>query len=260
FNELGHMESNRKYASCIDHHVVANQVIRSALLERGERGENIDVIVHGVDVQDEFNPNNVDEKPLLSGALLPANKFFVSFIGRFSEEKCPEMFVEIANQLKGEQELHFVMLGNGPLYALIKKKIRSLGLERRFYTPGFVPDLRPFLKISGALVIPSRIEGIPIVLMESLALGVPVVASKVGGIPSVINPGFNGFLCESGEVTGFASSIKKLAGDSALRCRLQANSRKYAEQHVAVHHMEHSYLQIFKPLAATEDGRLQDDK
>ena len=87
-----------------------------------------------------------------------------------------------------------------------------------------------------------------------------MVASRVGGIPSVIKDGFNGFLCDRDDVAAFAGSIKKIAGDDDLRARLQANSRKYAEQHLDVHHMEHSYLQIFKTLAAMENGRLQDHK
>ncbi len=249
FNEFGHMDNNRKYSGYIDFHIVANDVIKDVLLRSGETEDKIRVIIHGVDVEGRFDPDHV-EVGAETRAVLPQGKFLVSFVGRFSEEKCPAKFVEIANLLRGEDNLHFLMIGNGPEYPRIKQQIRELQLENKIYAPGFVPDLRPFLRASGAIVIPSSIEGIPIVLMESLALGVPVIASAVGGIPSVIRDGFNGFLCEPSDIDGFVKAIKKIVVEENLHSAMETNARKFALQHLDVAQMRNGYRNLFVELLA----------
>ena len=241
FNEFGHIENNRRYSDCIDFHIVTNEAIKGILVNgHGEKEDKIRVIVHGVDVEERFNPDKV-EVGIETRAVLPQGKFLVSFIGRFSEEKGPGKFVEMANLLKDEVNLHFLMIGNGPEYPRIKQRIRELGLESKIYAPGFVSDLGPFLKTSGVVVIPSNIEGIPIVLMESLALGVPVIASAVGGIPSIIRDGFNGFLCEPSDIEGFVKAIKKIVVEKNLHSAMETNARKFALQHLDVAQMKNGY-------------------
>ena len=249
FNEFGHMENNRKYSDNIDFHVVANDVIKNVLVKSGETEGKIRTIIHGVDVEGRFDPDNVEVGPQ-TRAVLPQGKFLVSFLGRFSKEKCAEKFVEIANLLRGEDNLHFLMIGNGPEYPRIKQRIRELQLENKIYAPGFVPDLRPFLKASGVIVIPSSIEGIPIILMESLALGVPVIASAVGAIPSVIRDGFNGFLCEPSDIEGFVKAIRKIVVEENLHSAMKTNARKFALQHLDVAQMKNGYRNLFVELLA----------
>jgi len=253
FNEFGHIENNRKYAPYIDMHVVANEVIKGILIDRfGEDKNKIRVVVHGVDVEKRFNPDNIEEVRGAASRVLPRDKFFVSFIGRFSEEKCPEKFVEMASLLKEESNLHFMMIGNGPEYPRIKQRIRELQLENKIYAPGFVSDLRPFLKMSGVLVIPSQIEGIPIILMESLALGVPVIASGVGGIPSIIRDEFNGFVCQPLNVEAFARNIRRVSRDQRLCESMKANAREYALRHLSVDKTNREYCNLFLELLGAE--------
>jgi glycosyltransferase involved in cell wall biosynthesis/SAM-dependent methyltransferase len=252
FNEFGHIENNRKYAQYIDLHIVANETIKGILIERfGEDASRIRVVVHGVDVKGYFNPES-SEINSLRAPILPKNKFFVSFIGRFSEEKCPDTFVEIAQVLRNEQNFHFLMIGNGPEYCRIKEKIRTYRLDAKFYAPGFVAEMRPYVKMSGVVVIPSKIEGIPIILMESLALGVPVVASKVGGIPSIVGDGFNGFVCEPSDIEGFARNIRQIAADESLRRTLKVNAREYALQHLDVDDTNRAYHDVLLALIRDE--------
>jgi O-antigen biosynthesis protein len=241
FNEFGHIENNRKYSRYIDLHLVANETIKKVLIEQfGEAPDHIRVVVHGVDVKHRFNPDDSEVKSLTIPSLLQ-NTFVVSFIGRFSEEKCPQTFVEIVHVLRDERRQQFVMIGNGPEYQRIKKTIAAYGLEDKIYAPGFVSEMRRYLKFSDVVIIPSKIEGIPIILMESLALGVPVVASNVGGIPSIIRDGFNGFLCEASDIEGFAKRIRQIAADEVLRNALRKNARQSALQHLDVDDTNRTY-------------------
>ena len=252
FNEFGHMENNRQYAPYIDVHVVASEAIKRILVDQYcEAEDRIRVIVHGVDVESQFNPDNI-EVGVVAPAALPHGKFLVSFCGRFSEEKCPESFLRMVNLLKEEDNLHFLMIGNGPEYPRIKQQIEKLQMESKVYAPGFVADVRPFLKMSGVVVIPSRIEGIPIVLMESLSLGVPVIASSVGGIPSIIRDEFNGFLCQSSDIDGFVKNIRRVAKDEGLYKAMKANAREYALRHLGVDKTNREYRNLFSELIDTE--------
>lgn len=256
FNEVGHIENNRKHAQLIDTNIVANETIRDVLIrDYGEAEEKVQVIVHGVDVEGEFNPQNIDATEVAASGIFPKDAFVVSFMGRFSEEKRPEMFVDIAHALRAHERMHFLMLGHGPEYAQVKQYIGRLNLEGRIYAPGFVPDLKPFLKLTDVLAIPSRIEGIPIILMESLALGVPVVASNVGGIPSIITNFEIGFVCDPGRIEEFTQYLELLYTDASLCARLKSNARAYAAQHLSVDKMNTEYQAIFQRLSAQRTSR-----
>lgn len=136
----------------------------------------------------------------------------------------------------------------------MKDQISTLGLEDRIHAPGNVSDVRPYLRMAGVLVIPSTIEGLPVTLMEAMALGVPVIASAVGGIPSVIRNGFNGFVCQPTDVAGFVESIRQIADDSALLTTMRANAREYAATHFGADKTNHNYSNLFLQLLPAMPG------
>ncbi|MBE9218229.1 glycosyltransferase [Dolichospermum flos-aquae] len=247
FNEYGHITNNRKYAELIDMNILASQVIEDILLQEYQESKSkTRVIVHGVDTQKEFNSININQK--LIRDIIPNGKFIVSYMGRFSEEKCPLKFVEIVDKLRDNKDIYFLMLGNGPEYDSVKVKISELGLDDKIYAPGFVYDNRPFLKTTKLLIIPSRIEGIPIILMEGLSLGVPVIASKIGGIPDIIIDGYNGFVCDPNNPDEFANKIIKIYSDKNLQNQLKTNARTYAEENLDITKMNNEYINVFLSL------------
>ena len=231
----------------IDMNILASQVIEDILLQEYQESKSkTRVIVHGVDTQKEFNSININQK--LIRDIIPNGKFIVSYMGRFSEEKCPLKFVEIVDKLRDNKDIYFLMLGNGPEYDSVKVKISELGLDDKIYAPGFVYDNRPFLKTTKLLIIPSRIEGIPIILMEGLSLGVPVIASKIGGIPDIIIDGYNGFVCDPNNPDEFANKIIKIYSDKNLQNQLKTNARTYAEENLDITKMNNEYINVFLSL------------
>ena len=247
FNECGHIDNNRKHSDLIDLNILANQVIENILIHKyQESKDKTRVIVHGVDTQDEFNPMNIDENIIQN--VIPQDKFIISYMGRFSEEKCPLKFVEMVDQLRSYEDIFFIMIGNGPEYESVKQKIANLGLENKVYLPGFVEDNKPFLKETDLLIIPSRIEGIPIILMEALSLGVPVIASQIGGIPDIITNEVNGFVCNPNNIDDFVERIKQIYSDQYLYQKLKLNARNYAVGNLDFSRMNREYLKIFLDL------------
>jgi glycosyltransferase involved in cell wall biosynthesis len=144
------------------------------------------------------------------------------------------------------------MTGAGPLRSRIEKAIAAGKLGNRFHLVGEVEDVRPWIRSYDALILPSRLDGRPLVVLEALALGVPVIASAVGGLPELVDDGVNGFLCVPGIAEHFAGKIARLALDRELLVRMKKSARLSAEQNLDSRKMLSSYEQALRDLARAE--------
>jgi glycosyltransferase involved in cell wall biosynthesis len=88
----------------------------------------------------------------------------------------------------------FAIIGSGPLEQSLRLKVKSLKLEDKIIFTGAIPNAAKYLKAFDVFVLPSEKEGLPYTIIEAMAAGLPIVASRVGGIPEMIKDGVNGFL------------------------------------------------------------------
>lgn len=246
FNEVGHTQSNRNYNYCIDLNITENRMVRQWLLEHGEAVDRVVCIPSGINLE-EYSP--LVSKSLSCLSISDGEGvFIVGYFGRFAEEKCPEIFVEIANQLRNEKNIRFIMTGGGPLVEQTLSRIEHLGLNSRIQFFGIVNDIRPYLGSCDALILPSKLDGRPTAVLQALAMGVPVIASNVGSLSEIISNGENGFLCEPGDVDGFAYSIQQLFADPSLHRDLQQKARAYAASFLDAKQwfegMENAFVQL----------------
>ena len=110
------------------------------------------------------------------------------FIGRLVEAKQPIKFIELINKLKNNNKvIKAVMLGDGPLKAECEQEIKKYNLKKNIELKGFQKNPYIYLRKSKILCMTSEWEGYGLVAVEALSLGKPVVATKVGGIPSIVN-------------------------------------------------------------------------
>lgn len=225
YNAVGHLENNRLNAGHIDLHLVQNEEMRRTLVASGEPRERVRVIHGGIDLERfalEAVPRReqgFDSLPLRAGQPL------VLFAGRLSPEKGPLRFVEIARRLRGDDpRLAFAMIGDGPERDAVEARVRALRLQDRVTLLGFV-EAAPYLRRADVVVMPSDAEGLPLVCLEALALGTPVVASAVGTLPEVIVPGRTGALLQPDDVEGFADAVKRTLALDPDRARLAATCR-----------------------------------
>jgi glycosyltransferase involved in cell wall biosynthesis len=227
FNEEGHIKNNRKYKRYIDLNIVENDKIRDFLLHvHAEKPEKIRLIQNGVDIE-KFSSKR-DSRAIKEKFGILQHAFVVVFLGRFSEEKSPEAVVEIARLLR-QNNIVFVMGGHGPIFEDIKNHILINELQDVVLTPGFV-ESQDLLSVADVLLLPSRLDGRPNAVLEALASGVPVIASNVGGLPTLINDGGNGFLIQPGDNQAFADKILLLEQNTALRTRISTAAKKYARE------------------------------
>lgn len=146
------------------------------------------------------------------------------------------------------------MTGEGPEAEAVRAEIRGSGLEEVFCLPGFVDDVHAWIAAADVVVVPSRLDGMPLILFEAQALMKPVVASRTGSIPEVIEEGVTGFVRDPGDIGGFAEAICALLSDAELRRRVGAAAREYALREHRKEVMLERYFQLFESLMASKGG------
>jgi glycosyltransferase involved in cell wall biosynthesis len=145
----------------------------------------------------------------------------LSFAGRLSVQKSLELAFEALAQVEG---VTLLLAGDGPERARLEGLAASLGERVRFL--GAV-DRRGVLEVfraGDAGILTSSWENFPHTLVESLAVGTPVIATAVGGVPEIVRDGENGLLVASGDADALAAAIRRYFSDGALRARLQADA------------------------------------
>lgn len=135
-----------------------------------------------------FDPKKYNKDNLKKKYNIPENQFVISYIARFSEEKRPLLFVEIAKEyLKEKNDVVFVMVGSGDLQNKVKDKISKYGLKNKIILLGATNNPEEVYAISDITVNCSRLEGLALTSYESLSMGVPVVSANVGGQKELID-------------------------------------------------------------------------
>jgi glycosyltransferase involved in cell wall biosynthesis len=118
------------------------------------------------------------------------------------------------------------MVGDGPDRDSVEHLASELGVVRHCLFPGYQEEIGPFFAAFDAFVLPSGNEGTPVTAIESLASGCPVVATRVGGVPDVVQDGVDGFLVEPADLEALADRLARLAGDLELRVQMGAAGRE----------------------------------
>lgn len=156
-------------------------------------------------------------------------------------------------------EVICLSIGEGPLRPRLEREIRDLGLERRIRLLGARTEAEVASRLSDAdaFVLPSvvaengQMEGIPVALMEAMAAGRPVVASRLSGIPELVEHGRNGFLVEPGDASAIADALESLLSDRGLRRALGAAARRTVE---AAYRLDDNVAELVRRLDAEREG------
>jgi glycosyltransferase involved in cell wall biosynthesis len=231
-------------AAHLDVRVAVSDAVKQRLLDTGTPAEAIRVIRAGVDLT-RFRAAPVRGEG--AGRIL--------FAGRLDPVKRPLLLVEIAQTLRRKRpEFRFVIAGDGPELGSLRERVKRKHLEMFFEFLGAVEDLAPVLESCDIVILPSRSEGVPLVLLEALACARPVVASRVGGIPQLIDAGCGVLIdMKSGEVAEFADALDTLLGDPARREKMGQAGRKRVEAGHDLREARREYAELLE--APSEPGQ-----
>lgn len=189
-----------------------------------------------------FEPNGVDTavfrprertagEPLRARLGLAPDVPLAGFVGRLSPEKGPEVFVRAALMLKARLPgAQAVLVGEGPMREELLGLVRRYGLEGQVHLAGLWQDMPALYGELDALVCCSHTEAMPLALLEAVACGVPTVATRVGGVPDIVEHGHTGWLVGPGDFDDIGRCCALLLGDAALRRRMGERARERAVQ------------------------------
>jgi glycosyltransferase involved in cell wall biosynthesis len=157
-------------------------------------------------------------------------RFVIGAIGRLSAEKGFDVLIRsVARLLKQGLDADLLLIGDGEQQPQLQALIAELGVGDRVRLLGFRADTIELYQAMDLFALSSYREGLPNVLLEAMALEVPVIATRIAGIPRLIRDGENGLLVEPGQSESLAHAINRLCGDAALRTRLRQAGRRTIE-------------------------------
>jgi glycosyltransferase involved in cell wall biosynthesis len=231
FNTQGHTSSHMEFRRYLDFALAENQEVFEWYKNTPKwPADRVRKLPSGVDLsrlKPNGRPNRLIEKYELS-----TDTLVIGFSGRLSTEKAPEVFIEIAKLCGDIPDICFVMTGGGPMASEISALAQKIPSHIKFVYAGLVDDVDEYLALYDVLVLPSRIDGRPLVVMEALACGVPVIASNVGALSDLIENGVNGYLVSPAAPVEFANCIRHLVTNAQMLSQLKINARASAERNL----------------------------
>jgi glycosyltransferase involved in cell wall biosynthesis len=215
-----------------------SQSVRNRLLATGTPESKILLVRNGVDLE-RFQPAPVQH----SGDSVKS----ILFAARLDAVKRPLLVADIAKALmalRPQGDFRVTVAGDGPERERFEPYVHKLGLQARFDFRGQVDDLAPLYAACDVVILPSRSEGVPLVVLEALASARPVVASKVGAIPEVLDSSC-GILVDKLDPAEFARAVNSLLDQPALRETMGAAGRQKMEANHDIRKTREAFAQIF---------------
>jgi glycosyltransferase involved in cell wall biosynthesis len=187
---------------------------------------------------------------------IPPDCRIVGSLFRPSHEKRPLLWIDTAEALVRRQpDLFFVVLGHGPLAGAMQRRIADCGLDSRFRLLPATDDVVPWLGMMDVVLLTSMFEGTPNVAIEAQALGIPVVAPAVGGIPETFLDGETGVLVGANPDPGeLADAVIAVLDDDVLRARTRDRGPALMERRFAPDALHDAMSDVYASLAAANLG------
>ena len=201
--------------------IAVSPQVRDDLVSLGVApAEKFSVVRLGVELDERVRTQVVGADARARLGIAP-ERFVVGWVGRMTGVKRTDDVLESLLRLRERGvDAVLLMVGSGPDRDHVEQRASALGIVRHCYFLGYQEDVSGWYQAFDALILPSANEGTPVVVIEALAAGCPVVATSVGGVPDVVREGVDGFLVPVGDVEQLAERLARLARDPELRARM----------------------------------------
>ncbi|AKL74388.1 glycosyltransferase [Actinobacteria bacterium IMCC26256] len=227
--------------------IAVSRIVNDTLTPR--RRERTEVLVHGIQL-DEARLQMGKRASIRSELGVAPDEFVVGTIANFRAQKDYPNLLEAALLLKQRDvPIRIIAVGQGPLEEEMRALHDSMALGDRVLLLGQRDDAVAVLGACDAFVMASKNEGLPVAIMEALALGLPICATSVGGIPEAVTDGVEGQLVPPSDPESLASALTRLATEPVLREQLAAGARESGERYdirTAVTRIEEIYREVLR--------------
>jgi glycosyltransferase involved in cell wall biosynthesis len=243
----------RGYVKLADVVLAVSQELRSTLVDQLRISRPVRVLHNGIDPA----AFAAADGPRIRRELgCRDGEFLVGTAVVLSEQKGIRYLLDAARIVRAtDPALRFLIAGDGPLRAELERQAAALDLRDTVRFLGFRADVPQFIAALDAYVLPSLWEGLPLALLEAMAGGKPIVATRVGGNPEIVDDGDNGLLVPSRDPSALARAILALRGDVALRERMRRNNLDKFAHRFSVDSMARAHLELYREIAERRRNR-----
>jgi len=241
-----HISTDRLTEGAIDCFVGNSRAVCDRRLQReGTPRDRVVCIPNGIDTRRYQNRVAVTGDSRVPGTTLCVT------IANFREVKGHDFLLRALVEWKSmPSNLRFLWVGNGLLKGRLADVLRSSGLGDKVLLLDGMTDIRPILASADFFVLPSREEGMPRALMEAMAMGLPCVATRVGGVPELIRCGQDGMLVDYGDVAGLRRCMSELATNGGLRSKLGTQAATRIKESFDIRRVATQHIELFLSLLA----------
>ncbi len=214
---------------------VSDAIARYVVEDIGVRGGNVCTVHNGIPVDRAATP-----------CAPPAGPAVFLTVGRLAEIKNHALMLRAFRRaLDAGAQARLRIAGDGPMRAAIEALRRELGLESQVEMLGFRDDIPQLLAQSHAFLLTSRYEGISVAMLESMRAALPIIATRVGGVPETVLDGESGLLFGPDDEAGIAQAIAALAADPARRAALGRRGLVVLQEEFSLERMTARYLDFY---------------
>jgi len=229
--------------------IAVSDDIKDNLAKIGIKKSKIRVILNSVESNSDRSALKFSRMQIPSNLDLQDEDLVLGYVGRLSEEKGTKFLTEAVSSLdQAKVPVKLLLIGDGHQKRELERLVQEKGLNRKVLFVGFQDRIEVWLKMLDVFVLPSLSEGTPMALLEAMAQGLPVVASNVGGIPSIIRSGYNGILTEPANQRQLVDAISMIYQNSQFRASLGVSAKKTVRERfnaaIWVKEIESLYLSI----------------
>lgn len=207
--------------------------------------ENVDVVHNGVRIPQ--RPSRDQILSLRRELGLPGDARVIVAAGRFSRQKGFSYLLDaLPEVLRSFPNAHLMLIGEGELRGDLERQAERLGVTDRVHLPGYRRDVPRLLHASDLFVLPSLYEGLPNVMLEAMAAGIPVVATSVNGVPEVIEEGVSGLLIPPGNARHIQSALCALLSDRGRAEEIGDSGQRRVKSEFTVEGMVDGVERVFR--------------
>lgn len=232
--------------------LVAEGEKRLALRYGVGTGDSMVIIHTGIDTE-RFEAE-ADTAAVRKSLGVPENVFLAGSVGRMSHQKSPLDFFRMANLVHQQNpSIHFVWVGNGPLLADAESFIHQYSLTGVIHLPGHRSDIPEIMKTLDCFILTSKWEGFPIVLLEAMASGTPIIATDIDGNNEAVRNNNEGWLVPAGDSQSMANALVQMINLPEKKIEFRNKARKRVEQNFRTQLMLDKLQNLYKDVVFTKE-------
>ena len=244
-----HLWADRLTNGMVQRYVCVSESVARFSINKARLPENkVLVIPNGIDLDAYPAATPVDMQSLG----IPVGRRVITYVGRLEPQKSVDWLIETAGGwLDRLADCDLLLVGKGPEHQKLIAQCQKRGLSDRVHLAGWRPDVPEILAASDMLVLPSRWEGMPNVVLEAMASRLPVLASDVEGVRELLGPNADEQTVDHGDSAAFTEKIVRIASDPALSSDLGDRNRQRVANKFGMDGVVRSYQELWESLVGT---------